>query len=259
VSLPAGKSFDGISLAGLLAGEVEPKPQALMKRAIRTDRYRCLFQKGDHILLAETPPEPTSLQGQLFDLEADPIESRNLFTEQPTVVAELLEQYRQVMRAPYLRAQAARGNEQPTAAFAISAAHFRTAEPLPQVRGATPPVGWSRAPGHPHSVLMARGAEQPLKVDFRVPDGRYRLFLSLDGEAEIEVGDQRKKVTGSQGEISDFGVVEVRGRQFAATLHPPAGQGLRIFFIGFIPPGARFEPGAKNDTTRQLRALGYIQ
>lgn len=258
VEVPPGKAFDGVDLTGVVGGSAEPKKRVLMHRSIRTEKHKCLFADRDEELLAETPPEVAALRGQLYDLEADPGETENLFRRESEVVAELFERYRGAMRPPFLRAEAATTHEQPKAAFAISALHFDTDSPLPKIEGSDVPMGWSRLPGSPHSALVARGATEPLTVRLRVPDGPYRVFLGMAGRATFAIAGVESELTASRG-MAPFGEVEVTGESFVAKITPPPGELLRVFYVGFLPPGAGIGSEADDERSRRLKALGYIE
>jgi hypothetical protein len=169
----------------------------------------------------------------------------------------LLERYREVMTAPFQRAEAARTSAQPSAAFAISVRHVRTAVRLPKVQGNAVPAGWSRLQAEPHSALIARGTDQPLTVRFPIPDGRYRLNLGMVGSATVEVNDRRQAFNGRG--LVEFGDVEVTGGNFRATIRPRSDQMMRLLFFGFVPEAAVTDPAADAERLRRLEALGYVQ
>ena len=59
-----------------------------MRRSVRGPRYKVLFKTKDDVLLAETAPEVSDLKGRLFDLQEDPGETTDLWSDKPEVVAE---------------------------------------------------------------------------------------------------------------------------------------------------------------------------
>ncbi len=258
VATPRGKSFDGVDLTATIAGQVPPKQQALMSRSIRTAKHKGLFANHDAKLLSEEAPAVSELRGRLYDLDADPGETTNLFAGESDVVADLARRFRATLKAPYDRAQAAITHDQPKAAFAIAARHMATDLKLPAIRGKNVPLGWSRFPGAPHSALVARNATEPLAIHFRVPDGHYRVSLGLAGQATVTVGDAESVLTG-QDSGADFGEVEVTGEMFRATITPPPDGLLKVSFVGFVPPGGGHATLIDDERTRQLKALGYIQ
>ncbi|MCP4664517.1 MAG: sulfatase [bacterium] len=257
VSLPEGKELDGIDLAAVINGGTAPKDQVLIPRAIRTSAYKCLFSVPDSLLLDPEVPEVDELRGRLFDLASDPGETVNRFASEPEVVEGLLQRYRRVMTAPYQRSRAARTSEQPRAAFAISVKHAVTDVALPPLKGMEAPQGWSRVRGEPHSVLVARNTEQPLTVRFRLPNGSYLLSLRMWGQATVEVNGEQRELA-AEGDRAEFGAINVTEGTFRATIRPAADQLLRVFFFGFVPPGAGTDPEQEAQRLRRLRALGYV-
>ena len=258
VDVPPGKAFDGVDLAAVIDGQIAPKEQVLMRQGIRTAKYKCLFSTRDRVLLRRQAPDVASLRGELYDLESDPGETKNLFNTEKDVVADLLERYRQAMQPRFQRAETAVTDEQPRAAFAISSRYFLTEEKLPELTGFTAPVGWSRVKGDPHSVLIARNASRALGVRFRIPNGRYRLHVGLVGRATVAVDGVESEVAATEGS-APFGDVQVTDETFRATIRAPADELVRIFFFGFVPPGASLDPGVDDERRKRLRALGYIQ
>ena len=89
---PTGpQPIDGQSLAGILDGSQQsvrdhayhafPRGEGRLGRAVRTHRYRLVEWKKFH---GDEPAEY-----ELYDYETDPLETRNLASENPEVVAEL--------------------------------------------------------------------------------------------------------------------------------------------------------------------------
>lgn len=263
--VPQGKSFDGVNLAEVIQGTVPPRTRALMAKGIRTDRYKLIFDNSDNVLLSDEAPAIERLQGQLYDLEADPQELKNVFKNSGETVAELLGEYRTALQAYFKRAESATTSEQPKETFAISSRFFQTATPVPALKSETPPAGWSRVRNFPHSVLIGNQTDD-LEVSLRIPNGRYTFFVGLKGQATITVGDQGEGGEGQQKEhsvvdsdgMAQVGPVDVTGETFRATIRPPADGVVRIFFFGFVPPGASMGTEVDDERTRRLRALGYI-
>lgn len=263
VSLPAGKAFDGTDLVAVISGRSAAKEQVLVRGGgIRTATHKALFAAADRVLLATSRPETgkgaaVRPADRLYDLVLDPGERNDLTAAEPALAGGLLDRYREIMTAPYQRAEAARTNAQPSAAFAISVRHVRTAVRLPKVQGAAVPAGWSRLYAEPHSALIARATEEPLSVRFPIPDGHYRLNLGLVGSATVEVNGRRQALS-SRG-LVEFGDVEVTGGSFRATIHPRSDQMTRVLFFGFVPAAAVVDPAADAERLRRLEALGYVQ
>lgn len=258
VPLPEGKSFDGVDLVEAIAGRVAAKTQVLMPGIIRTATHKAVFSTGDPTLLGEPAPAVSALEGRLYDLATDPWEASDLFHHNGEVLADLVERYRRTMKAPFERAQVARSGDQPDWAFAISSKYFHTQTPVARVRGSEPPQGWSRLVGEPHSLLIARDTDQPLAIRFKVPNGPYRLSFGMAGRATLEMAGHRTELAPNQGMV-DAGAIRVTDEIFQATFHPHAGELLRIFFAGFIPPRKTEDRSADEERTRRLKALGYIE
>ena len=258
VELPVGKAFDGADLGAVIADRAAAKEQVLARGGnVRTAAHKALFAAGDRALLADSAPGRGELDGQLYDLAADPGEQTDLMGARKALAADLLDRYRRIMTAPYRRSQEARSNAQPRQAFAISVRHARTRTRVAKVQGATIPEGWSRITAEPHSALIARATAEPLTVRFPVPDGRYLLHVGLVGPATIAVDGQSQTLDGRG--MAPFGEVDVTGGIFRATIQPRADQVTRLLFFGFVPPGAIEDPAADAERLRRLKALGYVQ
>jgi len=81
-STPAPRPLDGVDLLPFLTGSVEGRPHDLLLWRLKGDRA---VRDGDWKLVLRGDGDP-----MLFDLAADPAESRDLADEQPQRVAELL-------------------------------------------------------------------------------------------------------------------------------------------------------------------------
>ena len=258
VSVPAGKSFDGIDLVQVINGYAPPKDHILKRRCIRTASYKCLFGTSDDVLLGDPPPDVQALTGKLYDLATDPGETTDLFQAKPEVVGELLQQYRKSMVGLFQRYQAAQSSQQPTSAFAIAARHMNTDVLLADATGRPLPDGWSRRRTSSESFIVAKNSHEPLSVHFPLPNGRYLLSLKMQGHIMLEVGDERRELT-ARG-VVEFGVINVTDEVFRAIIRPLGERPAGLAFFGFIPPGATIlDDDAVREQLERLRALGYVE
>jgi hypothetical protein len=257
VPAPEGKEFDGVDLTRIIDGKAPPKDHVLVRRAIRTTDYKCIFAERPDVLLAEIQPEPRALDGRLYDLAADPHEMTNVFESRPEVVADLLSRFRSSLAGPFRRYEEARSSEQPDSAFAISARHMVTDVSLPQANGRQLPDGWSRRKQASGALLVASKTDEPLALHCPLPNGVYGLFLRMAGHAVVQVGDQRRELTG--GELVEFGDINVADEVFRAIIHPQRDQLVAISFFGFTPAAARSQdPDDAKKHLERLRSLGYV-
>ena len=207
------------------------------------------------MLLGETPPEPHALSGKLYDLIANPYETINIFASKPEVIGDLLQRYRASMARRFMRYQAARSSEQPRSAFAIAAKYMTTEVSLPKAGDQIAPQGWSRFNLKGDNIIVGYKTDEPLSVHFPLPNGIYNLSLKMQGHALVEVGNQRRVVTGP---IVEFGEINVTDEIFRATIRS-RGTDVAISFFGFNPATAgREDPEAAEDRLQRLRSLGYV-
>jgi len=97
---------DSYDLAHALWGATdgEPAREVIVTQAqrgalsIRVGRWKLIEEKGSGGFTRWTPPKDAPA-GQLYDLEADPQEARNLYREHPEVVAELSSRLAELRRA----------------------------------------------------------------------------------------------------------------------------------------------------------------
>ena len=261
VPLPAGKTVDGVDL--LEPGEAAGgKQHVFARQGIRSRRYKCLFDTGDDVLLAEDPPALEELSGALYDLEADPEERHDLWAEEPEVVRQLLEAYRRSQSAPYRRHARSTTSAQPPESFAIRAYSWLSDPEVPLV-DAVPGAG---GPDHVRmrSSLLARGGGGPIRIEFPVPDGEYAVTAELQGRFQVRLADGPAVELARPREFAqlEIGRVTVDRQRFRATLIPgpeagPVDGWHKINFLLLEPLGSHHEP-LEAERKKRLQALGYL-
>jgi arylsulfatase A-like enzyme len=282
VPLPPGKRVDGTDLIAVVGGETPPREYAFMKRSVRGPRYKCLFSVPDEVLLADAAPAPDELSGELYDLDADPEETDDLWSSRPAAVADCLSRYRSKMTASYHRYLAAREDRLPRSPFAIDASHFATDEEVASASGSAEVTrhlesgeGWIRWDDSDRSYLLAHGSSGPMRIEFPVPSGRYRLSASMLGTGTAMIDGQELRVTArplGPGQPlprpldhAPYGTVDVRGGRFVLTLAPDTSDSpFVIRYLGFRPVDSAGTTASGDDPERErellerLRALGYV-
>jgi arylsulfatase A-like enzyme len=101
VKLPAGRvPFDGVSFAGLLAGEEKKLNRTLFfqwHRGDEPEKFRCFAARGVRYKLVQANGVAQGAKWkpkyELFDLGADPFEERDLAATQPEEVEKLKKEY----------------------------------------------------------------------------------------------------------------------------------------------------------------------
>lgn len=94
-TLPAGAGEDGSSILPALLGKpMEPRPAIVHHSSttfsLRDGRWKIVFGRGEDRVL------PAEGKGYLFDLEADPAETRDRWAERPEIVERLTRQFRAI-------------------------------------------------------------------------------------------------------------------------------------------------------------------
>lgn len=252
-NVAAVRHFDGRQL---LAQEIS-RNTAFGTRAVRLADFKVLFDQPEKELLAEDPPDISSLSGEIYDLEGDPFELDNLWSEAPDVALRALSEYRSHLREPWRRHERSRTTAQPESAFAIGSRFFETEVEVPGMGqiGETATSGWLQSRHSSDFFFAARSGAPPLAITFPVPNGSYEVSAMVEGVGAIEVveGDPRP-VSGAAREVS-LGTVDVQGDRFIARLRPDGPLVVRYF--GFRPLGGGV-PEADAEREERLRSLGYV-
>ena len=263
VPLPAGKTVDGVDLLRARdQGNGGGKEFVFARQGIRSERYKCLFDDGDDVLLAEDPPVLEELSGALYDLAEDPEERTNLWAARPEVAQELLEAYRQRQTQAWRRYARSTTSTQPGGAVAIRAYSWLTDPEVPEVEAVPGP----EAPDHVRmrSSLLARGGGGSIRIEFPLPDGEYAVTAELKGRFRVRLADRPAvEVTQPKGFARlEIGRVTVDRERFRATLTPGAEAGPMdgwhiINFLLFEPLGSHLAP-LEEERRKRLQALGYL-
>jgi arylsulfatase A-like enzyme len=282
VPFPAGKSADGVNLfAGVAAGSPagdEAGGTAVSELGIRAGHQKLVFNFGADSVLGESIPELAGLNLELYDLETDPGETRNLVSTMPAAAAELLSVFRAKMTSPYRRYRESVTRAQPACSFAISCSSFGPGIPVVSVpveeRVARlleipSPNGWLGRNSWDNSWLFAHRGAVPLKISFSIPDGKYVLMADVQGSALLISKGRRMLVKSAKmeghlrwdPEPAELGEIEITDEVFSATLYPQADlPWFAIRYLGFDPiiDGKR---GGRYDEEREkrLKSLGYLK
>ena len=288
VGLPADKRLDGVDLTALLADRQTPKTQAFGTFGIRGPRFKALFTPeavGDLAgglegnVWAEAEPDLP----ELYDLDDDPLETRNIWDSNPTVAADLRDRYRAEMLGPLRRYLLARAAEPPTTAFAIAARHFATEPAVALVESVDlsdstsighSALGWVQSRHWDGYFLLARRGTEPLVIEFPVPNGVYEVSFAIRGSAVIQVDDREPMVLTARPLAAPrlgpwvqvdtdsvvYGPVTIEDDRFSATLRLQSGEPpFLIRYVGLEPLGAGLQIGRENEELEErLKALGYI-
>lgn len=275
VALPPTLRPDGVDLTRLVSGALEPKSAAVSNQGIRTAEFKLLFGDPPESVLGAEAPEPVSLNGELFDLAADPEELSNLRTERPEVVSDLVDLYRERVLRAHRRYESAVSTEPPDHPFAINTNSFELDRPIAEVSGprlaatasASSTSDWLRVRHWEQYALFSRRAAQPLRFSVSVPSAVYEVTLAMVGEAEIEIPGsglvRRVRLASETFEKPvALGAIPVLGGRFWATL-TPIGQnrGLEVRYLGFRRVGlVETETDAEREgRLENLRSLGYLR
>jgi arylsulfatase A-like enzyme len=276
VPLPEGKTADGVDLARIAAGEAPPKVFALIDGGIRDRRYKALFKVAGNVLRAETPIDVGRIRGKLYDLQADPNETRNVFVRQRDVAGALWSRYWSEMAPRYRRYAAAVSEAPPSRPFAVGSWHFATETPmqnappdlpLAQLLETASQSGWLKNARHRQLGIFATPSARPLALRIPVPNGSYDLSVAMAGSCVVEVGGAARTLEqelGNRiwqiGDQVDFGRIQVAAKSFAAVVRPAEGRWCSINAFGFRPlAGEPHDSETDGEVRERMRVLGYVE
>jgi arylsulfatase A-like enzyme len=191
VAPPTGVAFDGRSLLPLLKGETPDWPNrtvfAQWHRGDVPERYRAFMARGERYKLvrpeqAQKSPRPLEETFELYDLEADPFEQRNIAEANPDVVSRL--------RAAYDRwyddVGGTRGYEPPRIALGAPEEN-PTVLTRQDWRG--PQAGWTPNDVGHWEIAVARGGDFAVTLHFAPrsePATAHLAIRGLDVTRDVE-------------------------------------------------------------------------
>ena len=279
IPLPDGKSFDGTDL---FSPEGKAPRPAFSDGGVRDGRYKLIFKTSGTTALRTSALDPKTAPVELYDLEDDPAESRDLVPGAAQAVGRLLALYRDRLLPLFQRHEAAVTHAQPRFSFAVSAPAFGLDAAAPLVPSEEDPAGlmrietpsgWLARSSWDNSWLFARPGAKPLKITVPIPKGKYFVVADLWGSAEFEIAGRvdgpnvslRASDPGAglrRGpEPRDIGAVDVEGETFSAIIHPSAGPAwFALRYLGFDPIiNGKRAGSADPEREKRLRSLGYIK
>ena len=275
IPLPNGKSFDGEDLFG---GGRTAKSSAMSDGGIRAGHFKLILKSSGTSVLGPAVPEPKTAGVELYDLAVDPAETRDLASETPQAVEQLLSIYRAKLKPLYDRYRTATTRDQPAYSFAVSASSFgvNVTIPLPPANEnpasllQTPaPAGWLGRASWDNSWLFAQPGAKPLSVSIPMPKGKYFVVADIWGSCLFEV-EGRRIVLQSDAPMADLrrdpkpvevGEVELMGETFSAVIYPQRTHPwFAVRYLGFDPIIDGKRGGTYNEEReKRLRSLGYIK
>ena len=107
-------------------------------------------------------------------------------------------------------------------------------------------------------TLIAYESDQPLVVNFPMPNGPYGLALKMGGKAILRVDGVERELSAGE-DMVEFGDIEVTDETFRATIRPLPAEKFMLFYLGFTPPAAETQAGDIEKRLRRLRTLGYVK
>jgi hypothetical protein len=284
IEMPAGKRADGVDLTKLVAGDLSPRSHVFLYYGIRSKRDKFLFSNELQQILALEEPSPQDLEGGLYDLQADPLETTDLSAKKPELIKNMVQTYRQSLLKPYWRFRTAETLEQPTGAFAIPSSTFELRPevtvlvdtlPSEMLASLSAAGSWVRFQHWQRFALAAGDGAGSIEVRFPLPSGRYLLSAAIRGTADFLLPGQSSSVKVRSGLLTkdltfdsllateeiECGVVDVRDHSFSATISPDLSESpFMIRYFGFEPliDGAPPPEGEDTEIRERLRTLGYI-
>ncbi|MGH9381367.1 MAG: sulfatase-like hydrolase/transferase [Thermoanaerobaculia bacterium] len=285
VALPEGARVDGRDLAAVLGGEETDGGQAgdavYAPHGVRTTQFHLVLpEEGDSrpaaLLAADALPGPARTDAQLFDVGADPLETRDLRAARPETARQLLASWYETLRQPFLRHARSRRDTPPEGPFAIAVRHLAV-EPTAAVADTNqpPPPGdarWHRNTGWNTYWLAAAPRAPAVTISVELPSGPYELRAAVAGTCRLTVADgpatelagpavgallNRRADPIPKTEVRLYGPARVEDQRFQAILEAPGpGAPCLVRYLGFTPTGTADKSGESTDD--RLRALGYV-
>jgi len=124
VTLPAGKTTDGIDLTSAESPSHTSREYVFARNGIRGGRYKCLLPSWKEILDAEHAPHSDGTPKALYDLHVDSLETNDVSTRLGEISQLMVQQFLSHMKKKYERYVGAVSHDQPRSSFAIRISDF---------------------------------------------------------------------------------------------------------------------------------------
>jgi hypothetical protein len=280
IALPPGRAVDGVDIASMLRGEAAPKTHAVAPRAIRGEGWKCFLSGPERLLLGGTAPRLADINGKLYDLGSDPLETEDLWSRHPEVAERLFAAYRDRIAKSFWRYVRATTEAQPESPFALGTIHFFASPGVPEAVGTRGDLvnalraepwtgGWVTDPEW--SQLVAGPDAVPLDIALHVPDGRYVLSAGMRGSLRMTAaGVEARTLRAGAFDPGErpwsvdrvaLGEIVVKGQTLAVRIEALAAEGPALIrYLGLAPAGGAqsLDDAEREERMKRLKTLGYV-